>query len=155
MRSNRHTQSGFTLIEMMVVIVIALIIAGMMTAAVNTARQQARKAKAQTATRELVDAWRAYWLAYDRWPDAVDGNDDVEADEDSLSALLEESGADNPRGLLLLELSSDKFDGDGMYVDPWKQPYHMTFETPEVTDTEVARVTVRFVNRYRKPLIDL
>ena len=57
-RFNRHS---FTLIEMLVVIVIILVLAGLLLPAIQMARTQAEQARAREAVKQMAAAFRAYF----------------------------------------------------------------------------------------------
>ena len=60
--------SGFTLLELLVVMVIISVLAGFLLPAVNHARRNANLKKAETTARSLAYAIRAYHHEYRQWP---------------------------------------------------------------------------------------
>lgn len=143
--------NGFTMIEMLVVITIILILIGTLTTAINRARQRARVIRAESGVRELVDAWRAYWIVYEEWPEVISHN--VGEEMTSLPAefeYLEPLLGDNPRQLVFLDIELDPRDSaHNAFRDPWGKPYNMSFFHEEFEDVQWLRVAVTFPNRNR------
>ena len=67
-RRTRPTNSAFTMIEMLVVIAVIGILAGLLLPVLGKARQQAKTVKAQTAINGLAAAFTAYHTEYGMWP---------------------------------------------------------------------------------------
>ena len=68
-RTRKHT--GFTLVELLVVIVIIGMLLGMLLPAVNSMREKGRVAKAKSQCAALENAIFTYFQQYGEWPDQV------------------------------------------------------------------------------------
>lgn len=95
----RPAEAGFTLVEIMVVIVILGLLATLVARNVLSASDEARETKAQTDVRMIADAVRSYYSKKGRLPDSLD--DLVNKDEKGRSELEE------------------------LPNDPWDNPYQL------------------------------
>src|SRR5262245_25954750 len=80
-------QAGFTLVEIMVVVVILGLLATLVVPAVMGASDEARETKAKTDVRALADAVRMYRVNKGKLPDTLDVL--IEKDDKGRSALEE------------------------------------------------------------------
>jgi general secretion pathway protein G len=106
-------RSGFTLLELLVVMVILGILAGLGVGAYRLARRSAKEAQAKADIELLRNALEEYRVEYGAYP-ADSGQTTFEAMLSSLPAdqrSLLESATGRP-----LEL-----------MDPWEHPYHYAF----------------------------
>ncbi len=117
-------RNGFTLVEMLTVIVL---IGVLMTAAglsVRKANELSRNTKAEAECRELVNAILEYRETFHAWP--VDKpSEEEEATSTFLKPLIDPSG--NSRGLVFMNLTLT----DRTWNDPWGRPYRVYFPDPE------------------------
>lgn len=151
--------AGFTLAEMMVVISLIAILMTVVGLGLVQAREISRKARADVELRQLVSAWTQWYETYGAelvgdpptprgWPTEVDGEVNLAMDYDLLRALIDPNyTAFNPRGLVLLNASLSPGQD---YLDPWKTPYEVSFETTEDLGNEYAiKTSVTLPNRKR------
>lgn len=82
-------RQAFTLIELLTVIAIIGILAGILVPAVNRVRETARRSEAQTTTAEIDTALNQYLAEYDRWPRMLSGPLEVQAIVADTTSLLE------------------------------------------------------------------
>jgi general secretion pathway protein G len=107
MKNRQYTQHGFTLIEVMVVVVILGILAAILVPKVMDRPDQARKTKARQDVRALEASLNLYKLDNYVYPTTDQG----------LEALLEKPSSPEP--------ANWKEGGylDRLPLDPWQQPY--------------------------------
>ena len=67
-RPNRGANKGFTLLELMVVVAIIMILAGILMPAMVKIQQKSKIRKAQAEVKNLATAIRAYHTEYGEWP---------------------------------------------------------------------------------------
>ncbi len=91
-------RSGFTLIEVMIVIVIIVALGGLVSVALFSRKDQATAGLAQADVYTLKNAIKQFRLDFDRWPSEEEGLEvlwsvdalDPDADESKWSKYLEE-----------------------------------------------------------------
>lgn len=113
---------GFTLIEILVVMAILGILAGLMIVGMDLSRKKARIAKAHAETKQLVQAWKSYWLVYSAWPTVCDGQRNVPMDGSTMRILM----GNNPQKLQFFE-PNEKVVTEG-FKDPWGGLYTVDFD---------------------------
>ena len=122
----RHS---FTLIELLTVIGIIAILAGLILAAVNGAIGKAESAKATADMSAIVTAVKQYEATYGRIPKGSWCNSDGKVtDLDAFFKMLqgETSDTGNRRKVKFL---STKAAGPGKYIDPWDGDYTIYLDT--------------------------
>jgi prepilin-type N-terminal cleavage/methylation domain-containing protein len=121
MKARRITPLGFTLIEMLVVIAIIGILAGLILSAVSASIMKGRNVRAAADARQIAIAWESYCREYATWPSGFGGTEgSTAADATDCTNLL--AGADspagaNPRGIVFFELRNRDL------KDPWGRSY--------------------------------
>lgn len=119
---------GFTLIEMLIVIAIIGILAGLLLTAIAAAMKKARETRASSEVRQIALAWESYLREYSTWPSGTDAaGQPFGGTEGSLFVLVENAtnllgGADvpagaNPKKIVFFQRK------DSALRDPWKQSY--------------------------------
>jgi type II secretory pathway pseudopilin PulG len=73
--SRLTTQDSFTLVEMLVVIGIILVLAGLVMGVGRTLRRQARETNTKALIRKIEIAMESYKNQYGHWPDVIDFNE--------------------------------------------------------------------------------
>jgi type II secretory pathway pseudopilin PulG len=131
----RKRVSAFTLIEILVVITIIIILAGMLFPAYRGVQNQAKKTQAKNDLTQIVTAVNAYYTEYGKYPLATQGSDTTFSTDNSdvintlraIAAGANASDALNPRKIVFLSPPSVKDDTNpragvnstGIYYDPW------------------------------------
>jgi len=138
--------SGFTLIEMLVVIMIIAVVIGLALPVYQGAQNQARRAQARNDLVQIVAAVNAYYAEYGRYPltpatpaDTTYGA--TPTNELLLNELRSVAALQNPRAIVFLAPPEVK-DGNrprggigsgpataGQYFDPWGKPYLIRIDT--------------------------
>ena len=129
----RSNQTGFTLVELLVVISIIGLLAGLMSVAIPRAMESGKKAKAKGELTAIVAAVKAYNQEYGRWPGSSTADIDKPfQDANSKSLLSALSGTnnalvENPKSVRFLEGAST----DGTMIDPWGMQYFIILDSDE------------------------
>jgi prepilin-type N-terminal cleavage/methylation domain-containing protein len=149
---HRRSSIGFTLIEMLTVIAIIVLLAGLLLPAINMARNKAKAAKAQAEINQIVTAIRAYYLEYGRFPhgngNAADYNygaslapgpayspnarlmSVLRAVDDGLDPSVGNGGhTNNLKKIVFLEISPKSLDTTNNFLDPFGNQYEITVDT--------------------------
>jgi prepilin-type N-terminal cleavage/methylation domain-containing protein len=121
----RSRANAFTLIELLIVISIIAILAGLAFPAVNGAIESGKKAQARNDVNQIASAIRNFKLEYKRLP--TPGTE--------IPVILGENvDGQNPKNLVLLEPKNAKGDPpkggyrDGEIYDPWGQSYEIILD---------------------------
>ena len=157
-RGTGGARSAFTLIELLVVIAIILILAAILTPAVDNAFKKGRVTRARAEMSSIVAAIQAYASEYGHMPVGRDNGygDHVymgEWGEDMaivgnpretkyvFNILRGMDRTNNPKGMVFLEVPERAMTGEcllrkhtytaeeGYYLDPWKNPYILVMDT--------------------------
>ena len=135
-RKNKGTRSGFTLLEIMLVIVVIAILMSMLGAAAYTARQRAYASTATAETQQIATAFKSYYLAFHKWPKAwASGKAWTPLTAENLAPLL--GTEDGGGGRVFLDLPENRLE-DGKFLDPWGHPYEVQTDAvlkPNISDT--------------------
>jgi prepilin-type N-terminal cleavage/methylation domain-containing protein len=119
----RRPHLAFTLIELLIVIAIIAILAGLAFPAVQGALESGKKAQARNDVHQLAAAVKAFQLEYGRLP-ASDNNTGT-----VIQALIGSNATANPRNIVFFEPKMAKANKNGWdgstYRDPWGNPYEM------------------------------
>ena len=122
----KSTRKGFTLVEIMVVLVIISVLMAAFTSSVAGARKRANISKATSEVKVVSQAI----LAYEQFGKDMPSCKDADADENSLGFLIGEGGSADSGGkippLLMASLRSG-----GKMLDPWNTPYKISIKAGE------------------------
>jgi prepilin-type N-terminal cleavage/methylation domain-containing protein len=141
----RSVQAGFTLVELLVVISIVGLLAGVMSVAIPRAMEAGKKAKVKGELTAIVAAVKAYKQEYGQWPVAKSQMDSVadeynswygppttESESKDLMRILsgdmtvqKDGQTMNPKGVRFLEGAKT----DGTFQDPWGNQYCVKMDT--------------------------
>lgn len=123
-------REAFTLIELLIVISIIAILAGLAFPAVQGALGQGKKAQARNDVNQLAAAIKAFQLEYGRLP----ASSDSPSTREVISALIGSNATLNPRSIVFFEPKAAKgpekagWDGS-LYRDPWGHEYTIRLDT--------------------------
>jgi len=133
----RSSQTGFTLVELLVVIGIIGLLVGLISVAVPKAIESGMKAKTKGELTAIVAAVKAYRQEYGGWPvNLPDGAGDENTvgwcDGDKSKTLMkilcaspQDTSGLNPKGVRFLEGPAQ----DGTFLDPWNTQYIVQLDT--------------------------
>jgi len=127
-RSPSSFSSGFTLMELLTVIAIIALLAGLLFPALSAAKRAAKEGAARVKINQMATAFRAYYNEYSLWPT----NPSPAAVTNTIIWNGIFAGTDttnNPRKIVFLEFKSGETSASGQILDPWSQPYNLGFDT--------------------------
>lgn len=143
-------RDGFTLAEMLVVIVIIAILISMLGGAYIQARNHAKRARAETQLHELVKAWNLYYMTYTNWPSVVGGAGggtfQMQQDTTMQPLFATDTTGSNTKQIPFLSISIAP---GATYCDPWGNPYNIVFGQGHAPQQVALRIAVSFPNRDR------
>jgi prepilin-type N-terminal cleavage/methylation domain-containing protein len=121
-------RSGFTLMELLVVLAVIAVLMGILFPAIQGAIERARITRARTEAQALQQAWLSYWNAY------YDPNNDTFnwpgfnlMNAAAVAVLSGENTTLNPLGIVFMEFD-DIHLADG-FKDPWGNLYRIALGT--------------------------
>lgn len=135
---------GFTLIEMLAVIAIIGILAGLLLGVLHKARQRSLRLKAATETRDLVKACQEYFVTYGKLPFS---GVNIPMNGVNVGILQGDDVGMNPQKIKFYQFPVGA-DING-FMDPWKQMYHMSLDTQKATNNWSYATRVYFQHRRR------
>ena len=139
----------FTLIEMLVVIAIISILAGLVFPALGLARQNAKKSKANSECQSLKTAIIMYESEFSCWPakPGTEGNALNDGDYKTLCRMLT---GENGKKMMFYEVGMGYDDTKNMILDPWGNPYEVRIDNlEEMTVSDTLEGVVSFPNAMR------
>jgi prepilin-type N-terminal cleavage/methylation domain-containing protein len=119
--------AGFTLIEMLIVVTIILVIAGLLTPAINKMMEVAARQRAATRCQAVVLAVKQYKNMYQKWPGQTEQGVDGSIDQELIIPAL----MSNPRGEILVDVLPDWTNSTGELMDIWEQQCHIVMDEDE------------------------
>lgn len=130
-----YKSHAFTLIELLIVLAIIALLAGLAFPALQGALDRGKRAQVRNDVTQLAAAVKAFQLEYGRLPSSVAGMSDV-LNADNATVVSALRGADpnlNPRGIVFFEAKAAKSGKGGLdgtiYRDPWGDPYTFMLDT--------------------------
>ena len=119
----------FTLIEMLVVIAIIVILAGLVFPALGLARQNARKSKANSECQSLKTAIIMYESEFSCWPATVTSSNEGKALSDGdYKEMCKYLTGDNGKKMVFYEVGVDYDENGNGILDPWGIPYQVILD---------------------------
>ena len=131
--TNRRTTAGFTLIEMVAVLLILSILAAATTAGLARAKDRAWRAQARETCRQLCEAWNQYLLDERAFPSDIGDGRAVTTTFDNLrhvTGYQPEDQIEKPTGTVYFEINEKerKTVAGGGLRDHWKGLYRFTLD---------------------------
>jgi len=142
MEMKRRTLRAFTLVELLVVIVIVTILAGLAFPVFQSVQNQAKKTQAKNDITQIVIAVNAFYTEYGKYPIATDDTP-IANTADLLYTLravptgANAADATNPRKIAFLNAPDAKDpsmprsgirSSDGQWYDPWGSTYRVAID---------------------------
>lgn len=128
MRTAATQAKAFTLVEILVVVSIIGLLAGLAFPAIQGAMNSAKKGKAKAEMQSIITALKAYQNEYGRMPDfpSLGGTGDGWFDQNNSKGLFlmlsgTNTAGQNTRQITFLELPAGST--NGAILDPWKRGY--------------------------------
>ena len=158
--TSRLGKSGFTLVELLVVIGMLMLLAGAITTSVSGAH---RRAKIQQATVEAQEMTKAI-LAYENYGKdfSLDAHviDNQPASEQNLGFILGKENMQNSgQSGKMPVLFNASVTRNGQILDPWGNPYYVTIKKEKLEQKDNSKYKfksfVAFPNYNRRPADDL
>ena len=118
-------KSGFTLVEMIAVLLILAVLSAALTAGLGTARNKAWRAKARETCRNVSEAWNLYLVDMHKFPFDKSGGQKLAANKDNMERLVDP--AKNRLKRTYLEM--DDREKDEGFNDHWGQPIRFSLDT--------------------------
>jgi len=115
-------RDGFTLTEMLVVILIIGILIGFLMPALTKMRQYAWRARARDSVHQVVAAWKTYLNDYRKFPD---GTVIIEMDTNAVGILGTRGRKQNERYLYMEFRTAEQTNG---FRDPWGELYQVALD---------------------------
>jgi len=143
--------SGFTLVELLVVIAMLMLLVGAVSSSVSSAQRRAKIAQATAEAQEMTNAILAYQHFGDDYKLPI--YDNTPATEANLSFILGGKKGPNGETVPVLYNASIK---SGQIFDPWMNPYYVTIKAgrqihTEEDNTDNLKSYVAFPNFNRRP----
>ena len=119
---------SFTLVELLVVISIIAILAGLVMPMFYSAKERAREAKAKIEVKALETAFKSYLDTYKVWPGSIVEGDDYEVNDDDIKLFSmlsgrSDAGSLNPQNIPFYEFESyANYPDQTTAYDPWSNP---------------------------------
>jgi hypothetical protein len=76
-----------------------------------------RKSITKNDVMQLSVALLAYQSEYGNYPDGT------------FNSILDQLAGNNPKRIVFIELDKSRFNSNGFYLDPWKQPYRIDLQS--------------------------
>ena len=153
LKTTRRPATGFTLLELLIVISIIAILAAIAFPATSLVMNQARKAQASAQVEGLVNAIKLYETTYAVLPLGSGGGEDtVPTDQDFIDILTGHDRDQNPKEISFLEGKEakkaagnkparsgfvDEGNGSQALVDPWGNYYNVIMDANDDKEIDV------------------
>ena len=143
---DKKASKGFSLVEILVVVIIVAILMGLTASAAFSARRRSYVSAATVEAEQIAAAIKTFWVAERRWPETL-GSATL-LNKTTLGPLIGEAGTTKR---VYLSIPEKRFQEDAgeHYLDPWGHPYRVRIDPPgEIEDVEVFESVVSFPNQF-------
>lgn len=148
---NSHSQ-GFTLLEMLVVVSILMVLAGMILAGLSAAQSRAKGLRASREVKQLKTAWDTYYADYSGFPEDASGNAFPVTESDIAciqilrgiphaddSAAVAQYRSMNPKKIPYMDFHHKTT----TFNDPWGNPYRIALDADYDGEVTIPGGTLR------------
>lgn len=125
-------KNGFTLVELLVVIVILALLVTLGSKSLRSARTSAKKAQAMVEMQSIETAIKSYFNTYGKLPveQQKQGQQDpapsTAFSQEVIQILSAAHPTENPRGIVFIDPPAPAL---GPFLDPWNEPYLILLDT--------------------------
>ena len=123
----KTSSKRFTLIELLIVIAIIGILAGLVFPALGTVRNNAKRSKASTECQSLKTAIIMYESEFSCWPAKVSGSADSLLDSSEYIGMCKALTGENAKKTVFYEVGVGYDETKGI-LDPWGRPYQVMLD---------------------------
>jgi prepilin-type N-terminal cleavage/methylation domain-containing protein len=134
---------AFTLTELLIVMAIITILAGLLFPAISIIRKKAKEAKARSEVKMIEAAIKQYYTEYGKFPHGNGNTTDWSygamggyMDNRYLMNVLRSVAGDgndgyttNTRRIVFLDIAQKSFDAGTNWIDPWDNQYEVVIDT--------------------------
>lgn len=132
LKSKVRNTKGFTLLEMLVVVAILIVMAGLILASVTLARDRAKVLRARRDVAQLKSAWETYYADYSGFPAPAQitgnsiANGYLVTGEDVIQILRgrENHHGQNPKRIPYMDFHQNTT----QFLDPWGNQYRIALD---------------------------
>ena len=144
----KTSSKRFTLIELLIVIAIIGILAGLVFPALGTVRNNAKSSKASTECQSLKTAIIMYESEFSCWPAKTSGSSDALVSSTDYIEMCKILTGENSKKMVFYEVGVGYDDTKGI-LDPWGRPYQVILDVDydgKIKNTVEAVSAVNAVN---------
>ena len=123
----KTSSKRFTLIELLIVIAIIGILAGLVFPALGTVRNNAKRSKASTECQSLKTAIIMYESEFSCWPVKVSGSADTTISGSEYVEMCKVLTGENSKKTVFYEVGVGYDENKGI-LDPWGRPYQVMLD---------------------------
>lgn len=121
----RRRKSGFTLLEMLMVVVVISILIGILLSAIFQTKKTAKRRLAQVQCAAIATGIREYHYNVRKWPCPDNGQPDTTYEENNYEVIAILTNSTRT----YIDIANFMVNEDGAVVNPWGRPYTIYLDT--------------------------